>query len=453
MLKINDVIELEIEKLTYGSTALARYGKEKYVIFVPNAVPKDIVKVKIIKLNKKFAQGEIVEIIKESEFRTKPFCALYKPCGSCSFQNINYESLIKEKQIVLEDIYKNVIDKDKILPIIKSPQTKEYRHKIQYPTRQTKNSKRILMGYYKQNSHEIINIKHCPIQPKIIDDIAMYIRENFKLDCYNEAKNTGILRNFVARVANENQDILVVFVINTKEKVYDKKYRSYFEKFSKKLMQEFMNIKGCFVNFNALKTNLILTLDTKLILGRDSVIEELGDKKYKIGPNSFFQVNPSCAEKMFDFIKENINENSTILDAYGGVGAIGIYLSDKAKKITLVEENLNAIENARENFKMNNILNFEIFEGDAMKNILNFQKENKKFDYVILDPPRSGCGAEGLKAISKIANKIIYVSCNPQTQKRDIAVLNKDGFKLKLIQGVDLFPFTYHIESVAILEK
>ena len=178
-----------------------------------------------------------------------------------------------------------------------------------------------------------------------------------------------------------------------------------------------------------------------------------GDKNYKIGATSFFQVNPKSAVNLFDIVKENIEPNSTVLDAYGGVGAIGIYVSEKASKITLVEENENAISMAYDNFKMNNIENFEILEGDAKKHFLNFEKQKRSFDYVILDPPRSGCDKDGLKAISKLAKNIIYVSCNPQTLRRDMSYLIEDGFIPQFIQGVDLFPYTHHIETVCVFKR
>ena len=164
-------------------------------------------------------------------------------------------------------------------------------------------------------------------------------------------------------------------------------------------------------------------------------------------------MNPKSAINLFNTVKNQIKENSTILDAYGGVGAIGIFISDRAKKITLVEENKNAIKMARENFKLNNIKNYEIYEGDAKKHFIDFQKEKRMFDYVILDPPRKGCDYDALLAVLKIAKNIIYVSCNPQTLKRDMLHLKKEGFSAKFIQGVDLFPYTHHIEAVVLFEK
>jgi len=451
LIKLNDVIEVEIEKLVYGGDGLARFGNENFVIFIKNSLPKDKLKVKITSLNKKFARAEIVEIL-NSPNRIKPFCALYNACGSCDCQISTYDYLIEQKTQILKDIFKNIIPEDKIYPVILSPDDKFYRHKIQYPVAQTKNSKRILMGYYEKNSHDLINIKYCPVQPEIINEIAQFIRDNWELDCYSEKKHQGLLKNVLTRISNATNDILLTLVLNCNENNFIE-YESKVFKFFKKITTQFASIKGGFVNFNPKKTNKILGDDILKIYGEDFILEKLGNKSYKIGATSFFQVNPKSAVNLFDVVKENIKPNSTILDAYGGVGAIGIYVSEKASKITLVEENENAISMAYDNFRINNIENYEILEGDAKKHFIDFEKQNRKFDYIILDPPRSGCEKEGLKAISKLAKNIIYVSCNPQTLRRDMSYLIEDGFEPKFIQGVDLFPYTHHIESVVLFER
>ena len=450
-MKLNDVIEVVIEKSVYGGDGLARVGKEQFVVFVKDSIPNDKLKVKITSLNKKFARAEIIEIL-DSPNRIKPFCALYNACGSCDCQIAPYDFLIEQKSAILKDIFKNIIDEDKIYPVTKSPDDKFYRHKVQYPARQTKNSKRILLGYYKKNSHDLTNIKYCPTQPEIINEITQFFRDNFKLSCYDEKNNTGLLKNVLFRISSFNKEILLTLVLNCNENNFID-YESAIFRFFKKITANFPSVIGGFVNFNPNKTNKILGNNTLKITGEDFIIEKLGDKSYKIGATSFFQINPLSAVNLFNIVKENINPNSTILDAYGGVGAIGIYVSNKASKITLVEENENAISMAYDNFKMNNIENYEILEGDAKKHFLNFEKEKRTFDYVILDPPRSGCNADGLKAIAKLAKNIIYVSCNPQTLRRDMSLLIEEGFKPKFIKGVDLFPYTHHIEVVCVFER
>ncbi len=457
LIKLNDIIELEIEKLTPTGDALARFGEEKFVVFISGALPKEKIKAKVMSLNKRFARAEIVEIIEQSKFRTKPICPLYNACGSCNLGIVDYDYLIREKTAILKELFCDLIDEKNIYDVIKSPQIKEYRHKIQYPARQTKNSKRILMGYFKQNSHDLTNIKFCPLQPAFIGEITQYLRDNLIFDCYDEKKDKGLLKNVLYRVSNHTKDTFLTFVLNCDEKNYQKYYQDKFLDFSKKLTSKFPNIIGVFANLNNKKTNKITSDLTIKIIGEDCLFEtlenEIQTRKYKISPDSFFQVNPKSAVELFEIIRKNIKANSNILDAYGGVGAIGIWVSDKASKITLVEEIKSACDMAKDNFKLNDIKNFEIFSGDATKHFENFKKENKLFDYIILDPPRSGCEEKGLKDIAPLAKNIIYVSCNPLTLKRDCKTLMDCNFKPEFLQGVDMFPYTNHIESVVLFTK
>ena len=457
LIKLNDTIELKIEKLTPTGEGLARFGEEKFVVFVIGALPEEKIKAKITFLNKHFAHAQIVEIIEQSKFRTKPICPLYNACGSCNLGNVEYDYLIEQKTSILKELFCDLIDEKNIFDVIKSPQIQEYRHKIQYPCRQTKNSKRILMGYFKTNSHDLTNIKFCPLQPSFIAEITQYLRDNFEFDCYDEKRDKGLLKNVLYRVSNYSKDTFLTFVLNCDEKNYKKYYEDKFLAFSKKLSLKYPNIIGIFANLNNKKTNKITSDLTLKIFGEDCLIEtlenEIQTKKYKISADSFFQVNPKSAVELFEIVRKNIKEKSSVLDAYGGVGAIGIWVSDKANKITLVEENSSACVMAKENFKLNNIENFEIFSGDATKHFENFKKENKIFDYIILDPPRSGCEEKGLKDIAPLAKNIIYVSCNPMTLKRDIKTLINCGFKPEFLQGVDMFPYTNHIESVVLFTK
>ena len=280
MIKLGDIIEVEVEKLTYGAKGLARFGEEKFVVFIQNAIPKDVLKVEIISLNKKFANAKIIEIIKPSEHRIKPFCPIFNACGSCQLQNCDYDYLLEQKQAILKEIFYQV-EEDKILPIVKSPEIQEYRHKIQFPTRQTKNSKRILMGYFKENSHDLTNIKFCPVQPKIMNEIAEFIRENFKLDCFNEKTNQGLLKNVLTRIRSLDKSILLTLVLNCDKNDFER-FENEILKFFSKIITKFPEIKGCFVNFNPKNSNKILGNETLKISGQDYIFEKLGEKTYKI---------------------------------------------------------------------------------------------------------------------------------------------------------------------------
>lgn len=447
-MKINDILTVKIEKLVYGLEGLTRIpldGNDNFVVFVKGAMPNETVEIKITSISKNFAKAEIINIIEASKYRIKPFCPYYNACGSCLGQYMEYDYLAQQKAEILNDIFKNNYEGE--ITLEKSPDIYGYRHKVQFPTSRTKNSKRLLIGYYRQNSHELTNIKFCKMHPAIIDEILDYTRQNLPLEitCYDEKKHKGLLKNLLFRITKTG--ILMTFILN------DNKIHPALEEFCTKLSQNFSQIKGIFANFNSKKTNRILSDESKKILGQDFIIENLEDKNYKMGPTSFFQVNPNAAKILFDEVKKHTKNSKNILDAFGGVGAIGIWTASGETKITLLEENVEATNFAKENFALNGIKNYEILAGDANLNFINLEKEGKTFDFTIIDPPRKGASKEGLIHLSKITNKIIYVSCNPTTLKRDADILKDLGFEIKSFKGFDLFPYTHHIECVSVFER
>lgn len=452
-MKQDDIIELEIEKLTFQGAGLGHI--EGLTVFVENSCPEDVLRARIVKLNKNYALARIVEIIKPSPHRVKPHCALANACGGCCWGFIDYDFTVRQKKLIVQEALRGVKTMPEVLDTLKSPDTLEFRHKIQYPIRQTKVSKRILAGYFKVGSHEIVNVKHCPIQPKIVDEIIDFVRNEWVLGAYEEKTNKGLLKHVVIRKSSNGKGLLLTLVLNCDD-LRDKR-KGEIEDFVKKLRTSFKDITGVLVNFNFGATNTILGEKFELISGDDFIFETLKsgtcEKCYKISADSFFQTNPGCAAALFEAVKNFIGEGSSVLDAYGGVGAIGIWVSDKAKNIALIEENEGAVKNAKENFKLNEVKNYEVFQGDAKICFNEFLIKKRKFDHVILDPPRKGCERKALELISKLSDSLIYVSCNPQTLARDIKILEDKGFTCKKIQPVDMFPHSYHVECVALIER
>lgn len=439
-----DNIELKIEKNIYEGVGLSHY--EGRAVFIEGAIKDEIVEAKIVSKNHNYLRASIVNFIKKSDKRITPKCPYANICGSCDMPYIEYDYLCKLKKEMLNEIFQN-FENLEFKNFVKSPEKYNYRRKVQYPVSETKKSKRILMGYFKEKTHEIINIKYCPIQPSIIDDIASYIRENWKLSGHIEKTHKGLLRHVNFRIST-NSDILLTFVLNS-----DKFNNLEVQDFIAGLTDKFKQIKGIFINLNPDKTNKIIGDKTVLIWGQNFILEKLEDKTYKISSNSFFQVNPKCAELLFSEAKKLINKKGSFLDLYGGVGTIGIFMKDVVSKITLIEENKEAITLAKENYKLNNVQTYEVFEGSANKTIKTFIKEKRFFENILIDPPRKGSDIETLENISKMTNSIIYISCNPMTLKRDALILKNLGFSFKSIQGVDMFPFTHHIECIAYFRR
>ncbi|MGN0018566.1 MAG: 23S rRNA (uracil(1939)-C(5))-methyltransferase RlmD [Candidatus Gastranaerophilaceae bacterium] len=452
-MNIGDEYKVSIEKLSNLGFGIARI--DGIVVFVENACVGDELKIKITQKKKAFTNAIIVDIINPSQHRIEPFCPMQKVCGACQLQFIDYDYQLQIKREIVKDTLHSIGGIDIEIPFpIKSPEIKEYRCKVQYPIGQTKVSKKILAGYYKQKSHEIVNIKYCPIQPRICDDIINFIREKafeFGVSGYNEKKHIGDLRHVVIRHSKATNKNLVILVVNAK-----KSFKKV-EDLANSIYSQFKDVCGVCLNFNPQKTNLILTENSQLVVGKDFVKERILDKTFRIGTNSFFQVNPKSAENIFAYVKDYIKlkfENPTLLDAYAGVTTFGIVLSDVCKKVVSVEECKEAVSIADELCKLNKIDNVELHNMDAekfFKKELNTKK--RKFDVSVIDPPRKGSTEKTLEyLLSLTKNKIIYVSCNPATLARDLKYLISKGAKIESIQPFDMFCHTYHIENVAIID-
>ena len=438
---IPEILTVKVEKLSNLGFGIAKH--EGYVLFVEGACPGDTVKVKVGKKNKTYANAKVVEILEPSKHRVEPFCPMQKVCGSCQLQFIDYKYQLQLKKEIVEDAMHSICGHEiEVRDVIPSPKDREYRHKIQYPVSETQNSKRILAGYYKAGSHELVNIKFCPIQPAYCDKIIEFIREAAQecgISGYNEKKHAGDLRHVVIRSSNYNGKNLVILVVNS-TKVFDK-----LKKLASKIYSGLENVSGVGVNFNSKKTNLIMGENTEILEGEGFIEEKLCDKVFKVGAKTFFQVNPESANNIFEYVKKYISENfenPLVLDAYAGITAFGICLSDVAKKVVSVEEVKESVDLADKIIKENGIKNVELHNMDAGK---FFEKElntkGRKFDVTVLDPPRKGCTEESLDYALKLTKgKIIYVSCNPATRARDL-----------FIQPFDMFPHTYHVEDVAMI--
>ena len=449
---VPETLTVKTEKLSNLGLGIAKF--EGYVIFIPNTCPGDTVKVRITKKNKNYGFAEVVEIVEPSSDRSEPFCKMQKVCGACQLQFIEYGAQLKYKKEIVDDAMRSIYGKPvEIRDVVPSPQIKEYRHKIQYPVEQTKDSKRILAGYYKNGTHDLVNIKYCPIQPHYCDEIIEFIRikaQELKITGYDEKTGMGELRHVVIRTSYADKKSLVVLTVNSN--CISQKIKL----LANSIYDELENIIGVSVNFNTKKSNLILGEKSENIVGKDYLNEVLCDKTYRVGAKTFFQVNPAAANKLFGYVKEYIKNNflsPVILDAYAGITAFGISMSDIAEKVVSIEEESASVELARVVIKSENINNIELHQGDAGKFFSEQTQLGREFHVTILDPPRKGCTIASLDYALKLTKeKIIYVSCNPATLARDLKYLAEHGAEVEYIQPFDMFPHTYHIENVAIID-
>lgn len=446
---------LKIESLVYGGAGLARADGK--AVFIDNVVDGDVVEAEIYSDKKSFAMGSLSKVLEPSEFRIEPLCKMAKICGGCQWQHVDYEHQLDVKtQIVKETLEKALKREIEVQRTIASPNNLNYRCKVQMPVAQKLKSKRILAGYFKKKSHELVNIKYCPIQPCIIGEISEYLKEALETKAfraYDERTKKGMIRHFVFRYSITDNKVLLILVLNSNRTAPDLKDIAF------DIMRKFPVISGVCANFNKTDSNVIMGSDFECIAGQDYIEENLEGRKYRISKGSFFQVNPLSAVNIFRTVEEMTKSEfkqlkPEVLDVYSGVGSFSIWLKDVASKIVAVEDYAQAIEDARVNLELNNAKNIELLQGDAQVVLDNLVNSSKTFDVVILDPPRKGCSQGAIDAVSKLSSKnIIYVSCNPATLARDLKSLEDLGFNLKKVQPVDMFCHTHHVETVVLLEK
>lgn len=454
MVEKNKEYIFDIISQGYEGEGIAKVDN-KYPIFIEGALKGEKVKVRIVKVNKNFAYGKLMEVLEASEERVNPPCAIYKRCGGCKLQHASYKAQLDFKWDRVKDCVSKI---GKLDPsIVKYPLGMEepwrYRNKVQLPIGLINGEVKI--GFFAPRSHDIIDMESCLIQDEIGDKVVKLTREwieKFNIRPYNvdgEYDEKGILRHIMIRRGFTTNEVMIVLVTNG-EKLPHK------EEFVDLMVKNIPGIKSVIQNINSKKINVILGLESKTLWGEDTISDYIGDFRFNISPLSFFQVNPIQTEVLYGKALEyaNLTGNEEVFDAYCGTGTITLFLSQKAKKVYGVEIIPQAIDNAWINAKENKVENVEFFVGESEVVIPDLINKGVKADVVVVDPPRKGCDKKLLDAITNIdAKKIVYVSCDPSTLGRDLKVLEENGYKTLEVQPVDMFPNTAHVETVVFMSK
>ena len=422
-----------------------------FTIFIPNAIKGEKVKILIVKVLKSHAFGKILDMIDKSDKRVKCDCETYKRCGGCNMRHIEYEeTLIMKRNSVQALVDKTLKNKVQVKNTIGMENPLHYRNKAQYPIGMNKENKPVI-GVFARRSHEIIPINNCLIQKPISEQIAKfilkYITKN-NISVYDEKSGKGIFRHLVIKVGVKTNEIMCILVINAHSFKNE-------NKLVEELVKNFPNIKTIVKNINTKNTNVIMGKENIVLYGDGYIKDILGDYTFKISPQSFYQVNPLQAEKLYNLGVEaaKITKNDIVFDLYCGIGTISLFMAKYAKKVYGVEIVEQAIKDAKENAKTNNIENTEFIAGDT-EIVLDDLINNKKIipDVVMVDPPRKGLDNRTIENINKIkSNRVIYISCNPATLIRDLAKF-EENYEIKSIQPVDMFPFSSHVECVCVLK-
>ena len=448
--EINKVYDVEITSMTHNGLGVAKI--DNFPIFIKNSLPGESISAKIITVKKNYAIGKIIDFYKKSKDRVEPKCPIYDECGGCNLQHLSYFGQLKMKTDIVKEQLKRIGKLENIIvhDCIGTDNSWRYRNKTQIPF--GLNGEKIIAGFFKENTHEIIDMNSCGIQDEVTDNIIQFMKlivKKYKLKPYNEITHTGNLRHVIVRRGYITGEYMVTLV--TKEKTVKNQGDIVSD-----LVKEFPMIKSIIQNINPNKTNTILGTEQKVLYGENYIYDYIGDVKFAISSRSFYQVNPEQTKKLYDKVLEyaDLTGNEVIIDTYCGIGTIGLYLSRQAKKIYGVEIVPDAINDAKLNAKINRVTNAYFEVGKAEEVIKEWHKQNIKADLIIVDPPRKGCDKMLIDTIIDMKiPKIIYVSCNPATLARDLSILSDNNYNIIEVQPIDMFPHTAHVECVVLMSR
>lgn len=429
-------------------------GKIKgFTLFVPGALPGDEIEVKVITIKRNYGLGELSKIIHPSKSRIVPRCQLSRHCGGCQLLHYDYASQLEFKTKRVKDTLQRIagLTDTKVLPTIGMDVPYYYRNKVQYSVGIGK-THCVQIGFYAMKSLNIIEAKKCYIQNPVNEQIIEVVREyinNEHLQKYNEKFEQGFLRRLFTRIGYHTKEIMVCLVINgdvlPQEDLLVEK------------LKKIPNMTSIILNINKQKSNVIWKNKTRLLWGKETITDYIGDIRYRISPLSFYQINPIQTKKLYDKVIEfaNLTGNEIVWDVYCGIGTVALYLAKHVKKVSGVEIIPQAIQDAKYNAQLNHIKNTQFFVGKAEEVLpQKYEHEGLQANLVVLDPPRKGCDQAVLDTLLTLQPpKIIYISCDPTTLARDLKILTEDCYEVEVVQPLDMFPQTTHCESICLLKR
>jgi len=449
-IELNQTFPLTIKRLGINGEGVGYFKKQ--VVFVPGALPGEEVVVEATKINPKFAEAKIKKIRIKSPHRVQPLCPVYDQCGGCQLQHLKYDQQLKEKRdIIIQSLERHTkvdINKLDIRDTIGMEDPWGYRNKSSFQVKAIDG--KVLAGLYGLNSHQLINIDECAVQHAQTNEATSAVKrilEELKIPIYNEKSRKGIVRTIVTRVGIQTGELQVVLITTQKELP---KVDTIIEEIQKRLPK----VKSIVQNINGQKTSLIFGEETLPLAGEDFIQETLGDLQFELSARTFFQLNPVQTIKLYNEVKKAaaLTGQEKVVDAYCGVGTIGLWLADQAGEVRGMDVITESIEDAKKNAKRHGFTNTKYVPGKAEEVLPKWVKKGWKPDVIVVDPPRTGLEGQLIQTILQAEpKKLIYISCNPSTLAKDIQTLSAK-YEVKYIQPVDMFPHTAHVEAVAWLE-
>lgn len=441
------LVKTKVEKYNSDLNGVVTYNNKEYAL--DNLIINEEVELEISKDSNKVT---LKKILNESPNRVQPKCNIYNKCGGCSLLHMNYNEQLNMKTYFVENLFFETFNKYyKVNPTLGMKEPWNYRNKNQIVFRNVKGGKsRIASGFYEANSHKLVEFDTCLVQDELSDKIVGIIKElmiKMRYNAFDEDRGTGLIRHVLIKRSASTKEVMVVIV--TGSEIFPG-----CQNFVKALTSRCRDISTVIQNINNRKTSAVLGDKEKVLYGKGFITDILLGKNFKISAKSFYQINSSQCEVLYTKALElaNLSKNDILFDAYSGVGTIGLIASDKVSKVISVELVKDAVSDAIQNAKMNNIKNVHFFCDDASNFMKNMAVKKEKVDVLIMDPPRKGSDERFLNATVKLSpKKIIYISCDPRTQVIDLKHLLSNGYQITAIQPVDMFPHTSHIENIVCL--
>ena len=458
----NDIVTVEITDIGVSGEGIGHV--DGYTLFIKDAVIGDVVEAKIMKAKKNYGYARLMKVITPSEYRVEPKCAFARRCGGCQIQEMSYDRQLVFKDQKIRGNLERIggFTKDQIdtvmQPVVGMEHPFGYRNKAQFPFGTDKEGNPIT-GFYAGRTHDIIANTDCALgveqNKEILEIILQYMREN-KIKSYDEKTGKGLIRHALIRYGFKTKEIMVCLVVNGKKLPK-----------AERLIEKLIQIEGMTsitISPNTRKDNVIMGDSYEILWGQGYITDYIGNVKYQISPLSFYQVNPVQTEKLYGLALEyaDLKGDETVWDLYCGIGMISLFLAQKAKQVYGVEIVPQAIDDAKENAKINAIDNAEFFVGKAEEVLPEYYAEYERehngetahADVIVVDPPRKGCDETLLETIVKMQpEKVVYVSCDSATLARDLKYLCANGYEITVCRGVDQFPQTVHVETVCLLSK
>ncbi|MBE9222635.1 23S rRNA (uracil(1939)-C(5))-methyltransferase RlmD [Cyanobacterium stanieri LEGE 03274] len=448
MIRQGELVEIDIEDVSSDGNGVGKIDSQ--VIFIPHTVTGDRIQAKLIKVKKKYAQGRLEKIINPSNHRIRPRCIVADKCGGCKWQHIDYQHQLEIKKNQVKETLTRIGDFTNFeVEDILADTDLGYRNKASYPFGVSQNGN-LKAGYYREGSHQIVNLNQCPIQDERLNPLLAEIKQDLQelgIPVYDENTKKGILRHLCFRIGKNTGEILITIVISKPSNFKLAEQAPIW-------LERYPNVVGVTLNYNPKPTNVIFGEETELLAGRLYLKEEFAGLTFTLRTETFFQVNTTVAESLFKWVIDalNLQGNETVIDLYCGIGALTLPIAQKVDSVMGIEFDKVAIELANHNAVINDIDNVRFVVGKAE---VVFPELTTIADIVILDPPRKGCQPEVIESLGKMKpQKIVYVSCHPATLARDLKLLcENNDYVIERVKPADFFPQTTHVETAVILTR